>query len=163
AVLGLLWFLPPVRRALIHRKEPWSCARWAVATVLAIVVGAALHAVVPPYQPADPIYQAGTTTAPPEVTPVTPPATEGDWLSWGHDPNGSRFSTLSQITPDNVGKLEKLWDVRLNDTPGAFALEATPIKVGNSLYFCTSANDLVALDSVTGKQLWRFEAHVNAQ
>ena len=34
---------------------------------------------------------------------------QNDWPTFGHDPAGTRFSTLKQITPANVGKLERAW------------------------------------------------------
>ena len=36
-------------------------------------------------------------------------ATAGDWPTLGGDPGGMRFSTLSQITPANVGRLQVAW------------------------------------------------------
>ena len=32
-----------------------------------------------------------------------------DWVSYGHDAGGGRFSPLTQITPDNVSQLEVAW------------------------------------------------------
>ena len=32
-----------------------------------------------------------------------------DWPTVGNDPGGMKFSTLSQITADNVAKLQKAW------------------------------------------------------
>jgi glucose dehydrogenase len=33
----------------------------------------------------------------------------GDWVSYGHDAGGGRFSPLTQITPDNVSRLQVAW------------------------------------------------------
>jgi quinoprotein glucose dehydrogenase len=84
----------------------------------------------------------------------------GDWLFYGNDQGGSRFSPLQQINAANVASLEPAWTFRTGPTPGKpTASEATPLKVGNSLYLCTPMNDIVAIDATTGKQIWRYAAH----
>lgn len=37
------------------------------------------------------------------------------WEHWGGDRGGSRFSPLTQITPDNVGNLVRAWEFRTGD------------------------------------------------
>jgi quinoprotein glucose dehydrogenase len=88
---------------------------------------------------------------------------QGDWTSYGNVPGGNRYSPLAQITPANVGALTEVWSYSLgaepNGEPAPF--EATPLKVGNALYFCTGYNDIIALNAETGAQLWRFAANSN--
>src|SRR5205823_15004868 len=43
---------------------------------------------------------------------------------------------------------------------GARIGEATPLKVGSSLYFCTANNQVIALDAASGVQRWRYEPHL---
>ena len=45
------------------------------------------------------------------VTCVAQPApTAGEnWFSYGGDPGGSRFSTLTQIKKSNVARLKEVW------------------------------------------------------
>ena len=38
-----------------------------------------------------------------------------DWDHYGADAGGSRFSALTQITPDNVDQLEIAWHYRTGD------------------------------------------------
>ncbi len=94
--------------------------------------------------------------------PVDPAS--GEWASYGNVPGGNRFSPLAQITPANVGALTEAWSFSLGKEPNGEAapFEATPLKVGNKLYFCTGYNDIIALDAETGKQAWRFAAHTDA-
>ena len=93
--------------------------------------------------------------------PTVALAGDGEWPAWGHDAAGTRFSPLTQIDPGNLEKLEVAWTYRTGfqqtELPALF--EATPLKVGDSLYLCTPANDVVALDAETGKLRWRFDAH----
>src|SRR5260370_8888363 len=38
-----------------------------------------------------------------------PAETSKEWPTYGHDPGGMRFSPLTQITPENVGRLKVAW------------------------------------------------------
>src|SRR4051812_34211257 len=84
-----------------------------------------------------------------------------DWPSYAGTQAAWRFSPLTQITPANVGKLEKVWEVHTGGLPGTpdyaklYGTENTPLKVGNLLYTCTAKNVIVALDAATGKPQWR--------
>ena len=40
---------------------------------------------------------------------VPAPQADGDWTAYGRDAFGSRHSPLTQITPENVGRLEVAW------------------------------------------------------
>jgi quinoprotein glucose dehydrogenase len=91
-------------------------------------------------------------------------ARAGEWLSYGNVAGGNRHTPLSQITPANVGALKRAWTFSLGKEPNGEAapFEATPLKIGDRVYFCTGYNDIIALDAETGKQAWRFAAHSNA-
>jgi quinoprotein glucose dehydrogenase len=85
---------------------------------------------------------------------------EGEWISYGNDRGGSRWSPLAQITPANVGGLEPVWTYHTGPLPpGArAAFQANPLKVGDKVYICTGYNDVIALDAETGKEVWRHRA-----
>lgn len=93
-------------------------------------------------------------------------ATGSDWPSYGGTYANWRYSPLTQISPDNVGKLQKAWETHTGGTPTTIAFqklygtENTPLKVGNLLYSCTAKNVVVALDAATGKTAWRFDPKV---
>ena len=97
-----------------------------------------------------------------------PLGTPGDtaqsgWAHYGRDAGGSRYSPLTQINLDNVGGMKRAWTYHLGEAPGGLpaTFEATPLEVNGTLYFCAGYGDLVALNGTTGKQLWRFTAHVD--
>jgi quinoprotein glucose dehydrogenase len=165
-VLGALAFLPPIWRPL-----SWRSARparfWSLTAMLAaIAVGVALRIIVPPQIPADPIYQVGTIefrSNPPRASRDAHPA-DGDWRNYGNDPGGSRYSQLTQVSPQNVAQLKLAWTFRIGAVDGSFPeLETTPLKVDKTLYLCSGTNDIIALDAESGLQLWRYYAHANSR
>ena len=89
-----------------------------------------------------------------------------DWPVYGQDPGGQRFSTLSAINRDNVKTLKVAWTYRTGDAyqpknSRATAFEATPLYVNNTLYLATPLGRIIALDPLTGKQLWSYDAVVD--
>jgi quinoprotein glucose dehydrogenase len=95
--------------------------------------------------------------------PLAASAAPGDWVSYGHDAGGGRFSPLTQITPDNVSKLGVAWTYHMNPTPGANpggripTSTTTPLVVSNVMYLGTPYGRVVALDATSGKQLWAYQ------
>ena len=93
-------------------------------------------------------------------------STGADWPSYGGTDASWRYSPLTQINPDNVGKLRKVWEVHTGGLPTnpdylkLYGTENTPLKVGNLLYTCTAKNVILALDAATGKPMWRVDPHV---
>ncbi len=73
-----------------------------------------------------------------------------DWPSYNGDYTGRRYSSLTQITPENVHALRAQW-VFHSRTLGI--LEVTPVVVAG-IMFVTGSNDAYALDAATGKVLW---------
>ena len=103
-----------------------------------------------------------------DSSPPAPVADNLDWKAVGGDPGQTKFSPLGQITPRNVGRLKVAWTYRTGEMArrpaGAIEhseFEATPIFAGNKLVFCTGFNRAIALDPVTGKELWAFDANVD--
>ncbi|MDB5421175.1 MAG: glucose dehydrogenase [Brevundimonas sp.] len=109
----------------------------------------------------------------PDVGPVTSSdpdaiAVGADWPAYGGSYHAQRYSTLSQITPANVGKLERVWSFHTGDLPGnrpgaqnKYASENTPLKVGDTLYACTGKNMVVAVNAATGQQKWKSDPGVD--
>ncbi|HKE28204.1 MAG TPA: PQQ-binding-like beta-propeller repeat protein [Bryobacteraceae bacterium] len=81
-----------------------------------------------------------------------------DWPVYGHDPGGSRFSPLNQITTANVASLRRAWTYHSGETGAQF--ETTPIVVSGMMYLSTPRNRMVALEPETGKQIWSFDPKI---
>jgi quinoprotein glucose dehydrogenase len=92
--------------------------------------------------------------------------TGADWTAYGGTNAAWRFSPLTQITPDNVRKLQKVWELHTDGMPNnpdyvkLYGTENTPLKAGNLLYTCTAKNIILAIDAATGKAVWRVDPHV---
>ena len=78
-------------------------------------------------------------------------ATPGDVLTYGMGYNNQRYSPLKQINAKNAGKLRPVWAYSLNNPQGQ---ESQPI-VHNGVMYVTTHNTTVALDPMTGKQIWK--------
>ena len=83
---------------------------------------------------------------------------KGDWPEYGHDPEGTRYSPLTQINSTNVAHLERAWTYHTGDVGRSF--ETTPIFVDNVLYLTTENQNIVALNPETGKEIWRYNLDV---
>ncbi len=83
---------------------------------------------------------------------------ERDWAVYGGSDASTRYSSLAQITPANVGRVRLAWQYRTMDgvefgKPETF--EATPLKVGRLLTLTTPSGAVVALNCQSGKLVWR--------
>lgn len=111
-------------------------------------------------KPATSTYASDQPTDP-DAQPANAPASD-DWAAYGRSQAGTRYSPLSQITPDNVGKLKQVWEFHTGDLPKKrWGAETTPLKIGNRIYMCSARNVLMALDAGTGAQLWRYDPKVD--
>src|SRR6266496_926307 len=84
-----------------------------------------------------------------------------DWRTYGNDPGHQRFSTLTQITPENVGQLTKAWE--FDSRVRGRKWQNTPIVVDGTMYITLQDGGVVALEPETGKELWRYDARVRGR
>ena len=76
-----------------------------------------------------------------------------NWLTYSGSTMSQRYSTLNQITPENVKNLELQWQFQARSLE---KFEATPIVVDGILYTVQAPNTVVALDAVTGRVFWNY-------
>ncbi len=77
--------------------------------------------------------------------------TTGDVLVYGMGYSGQRFSPLTQINKENVSRLVPVWAYSLADLQGG---EGFPL-VKDGVIYVTTHNATVAVDALSGKQIWR--------
>lgn len=83
-----------------------------------------------------------------------------DWPAYGGTHAATRYSLLTQITADNVGELQQIWEFRTGDLPQndePFGNQNTPVKVGDRLYLCSALNKITALNAATGTEFWTYD------
>lgn len=126
-----------------------------------------------PASPSDAAPGQAATSPTAETAPAATPQPQEmlkageDWPAYGGSIHATRYSPLDQITPDNVGKLKKLWTFRTGDMPsgkaeGKYSPENTPLKVGTHVYVCSAMDILISVDAVTGEEEWRYDPKVPA-
>jgi len=78
---------------------------------------------------------------------------------YNRDLGGTRYSPLTQITPENVANLREAWTYRLGSHPTAGSIsggsEFTPVVV-DGLMYVTGPDRVVALRPETGEEVWRY-------
>jgi quinohemoprotein ethanol dehydrogenase len=82
---------------------------------------------------------------------------DGEWLSYGNDYAEQRFSRLTQISDQTVGKLGLAWSADLDTARGQ---EATPLMHDGLLYITTAWSKVQAYDARTGALKWAYDPEV---
>jgi len=120
---------------------------------------------------AAPASQSNSTSSPAGDPTVTYSA-EGvrkpnEWPVYGGDAGGLKYSPLTTIDRSNVSRLDVAWawktgeqaiattDSTLAARPGQF--QVTPLAIGDTLFFSTPYNRVIALDAATGRELWSYD------
>jgi alcohol dehydrogenase (cytochrome c) len=85
-----------------------------------------------------------------------------NWLTYYGTYDGQRYSTLNQITKDNVRKLTPAWVFQAGSTgmhsgASTYSFEATPLVVDGVMYVSGPDGKVWAIDPKTGDELWRYK------
>ena len=79
-----------------------------------------------------------------------------DYTTWSTYLGGSdrnHYTTLSQISPENVANLEVAWSYK---APDSGQMQMNPIIIDTIIYGVTAALRAVAIHAETGKEIWKF-------
>lgn len=92
-----------------------------------------------------------------QVGPKTVP--DSDWGHYQGDPGSNQFSMLDQINIENVSDLEVAWVYHSGDSDegGRSQIQCNPLIIDGILYGTSPKLKLLAIDALTGKELWRFD------
>jgi quinoprotein glucose dehydrogenase len=82
-----------------------------------------------------------------------------DWPVYGGGTDHTHYSTIDQITPANVSRLQVAWTYATHDEFPGSEMQANPIVVDGVLYATTPKLRVFALDAATGRELWTFDAN----
>ncbi|WP_425637034.1 PQQ-binding-like beta-propeller repeat protein [Algoriphagus yeomjeoni] len=80
-----------------------------------------------------------------------------DWSHYGGPADGSRFSSLIQITKENVSQLQVAWTYNTGDATERSQIQCQPIVVNGLLYGSTPTLNVFAVNAETGTEVWRFD------
>ena len=95
-------------------------------------------------------------------TELTPPPSTG-WPTNGGNLKNQRYSPLTEINRDTVGRLKGVWRTHLRGSGlGAqYSGEAQPLVFDGVVYIATGANDVFAVSVDTGNILWEYRANLD--
>ena len=92
-----------------------------------------------------------------ELTRANGWPTMEDFKHWDRSlggPTSNRFSSLTQITKQNVKDLKLAWEYHSKD--GTANIQCNPIIVDGVMFAPTAGWSIVAIDASNGNELWRF-------
>jgi alcohol dehydrogenase (cytochrome c) len=79
--------------------------------------------------------------------------TDADWITFGQDYKNQRFSSLTEINRQTVGKLSLAW---IYQTGIVGSTQTEPLIVDGVMYFTTPSCDVIAVNAATGEEVWRY-------
>src|ERR1700678_319388 len=130
--------------------------RLASATCL-LIAATTLTAAGRPASNVSPVVSSSVSLDPNAIgkAPVT------SWNTFNGDYSGQRYSTLTQIKPENLSQLAQQWVYKITDVGAQRGapvpvIKCTPLLVDGVLYI-TIPDHVWALDARTGKSLWRYD------
>jgi PQQ-dependent dehydrogenase (methanol/ethanol family) len=83
----------------------------------------------------------------------------GQWATYGNNPQEWRYSPLDQVNASNVSRLGLAWSAVAGE--GGGNQEATPLVWDGILYGITNWSIVFAVDARTGQELWRHDPKVD--
>lgn len=93
------------------------------------------------------------------------PTDFASWTHYGGGQHGMQYSSLAQITRENVADLEEAWRYRTGELGQGhrepFAFQANPILVDGRLYLSTGSAIVIALNPATGEEIWRHDPKID--
>lgn len=139
--------------AMVGQQLDWK-ATWQIAAYVRSLVG----------KPGgDEPAVAGILAALPAVSYesiVAADSTPENWLTYGGNYSGQRFSRLAQISTANVRKLAVRWVYQ--PLTESRRIENTPLVVNGVMFVSFPPSSVAALDARTGKELWRSLGRIPA-
>lgn len=90
---------------------------------------------------------------------IAEPSDGSNWPRVGSDGGAMRYSPLRQVNIDNVRDLRVAWTYHTRDAGEKTTIECTPIVIDGIMFITTARTKVVALDAVTGAELWQFDPY----
>jgi quinohemoprotein ethanol dehydrogenase len=104
----------------------------------------------------------GTTETTAAIDPFETPTT--NWPVDGGNYQHNFHSALSEVNTENVGQLKGDFMLNLESgTAAKYSHEENVLAINGNLYISTGADDVIAVDPKTGKEIWRHEGNLNPE
>lgn len=174
-VLAVVLLLPPVTRRLgvqsvrdaVDRRSVHATARHGYGLALTAALGLSLIVAIAAML-SDQHRMGGSFEEASGASPGSLGVPDGEWHSYGRTADGQRYSPLDQITPSNVADLDVAWEFHTGDIsrpgdPEETTFQVTPLKIGDRLFLCTPHQSVIALDAVSGQEIWRFDPQIRGE
>ena len=90
------------------------------------------------------------------------PSPEGSGADWAHylgHTSSSQYSSLDQITKENVTRLEVAWTYETGDSA---EYQANNLVVDGVVYTPSPGHKLLAIDGASGELIWSFDPDPNS-
>jgi quinoprotein glucose dehydrogenase len=149
----------------ISRSRPSGLAAGATA-VIALAVGlVAAHGLGDRALAQDAATTHDTTARDEGLAPPAGTTNYSGWYTFNGNIENQKYSAADQITPQNVAKLEKAWEVHtgdVSDGSGKIPLSdwsATPLFVNDTVYVSTPFYRIFAIAPDTGRVKWTYDTH----
>lgn len=81
-----------------------------------------------------------------------------DWPEYHGGPDRNHFSALSEIKPENISKLEKVWEYSSGGADTAnnrTQIQCNPIVVEGVMYAVSAGSQAFAIDASNGTEIWK--------
>ena len=85
----------------------------------------------------------------------------GSWLTYGQSYKEQRFSTLTQITRENVQDVGLAWHKPIGGARER--MQGTPLIVDGVMYATNGWSVIYALDARTGAEIWTYDPETNRE
>src|SRR5689334_25251034 len=83
----------------------------------------------------------------------------GDWRYYGGGPDQTRYSPLTEITPENVARLHVAWTYDTHDAFDGSEMQCQPVVAHGVLYATSPKLRVFALNAATGGEMWSFDTN----
>jgi quinohemoprotein ethanol dehydrogenase len=128
---------------------------WFTAGVVALGGATAAGAIASTQSKPEATAAASTVVPPPALTATQFAApSRADWLDFGGNSLGDRYSVLDGIDTNNVKTLKAAWQTTLGE-PKADNVGGG-LEYGGTYYIQSSRGDVFALNAITGKLDWKY-------
>jgi quinoprotein glucose dehydrogenase len=106
-----------------------------------------------------PLYKTIPGASESEVTTANGFPKKDAYINWHRshgDSSSSKYSLLDQINTSNVKDLKVAWVYKSKD--GLNKIQSNPVIAEGMMFTPTGGHFMVAVNAVTGKEIWRFKA-----